>query len=165
MTSKGATLVEAVIIVSVISILTVTGLFSYQGWARRYRIESLTKELYSDLMKARVLSLQKKIRHYAVLEEKSYAIVEDSNDDGDPGDGDAMLPSFPRHTEFFVQKNGTGNMIFFQKEGLMSNSSTIRVKTSTDASELTTGADYDCMKVSATRIIMGRYDGRQCVPQ
>jgi hypothetical protein len=50
--------------------------------------------------------------------------------------------------------NGNGNKVIFEKDGLMSNLRTIVVRS-------TVGPDYDCVKVSTTRIIMGQYNGDQ----
>jgi Tfp pilus assembly protein FimT len=163
--NRGITLVEVAVVLSIIVVLGFLAGVSYEDWMKRYRIEKVTKELYSDLMHARELSIVGSRRYYAVLEDKSYSIVEDTDDDGSASAADIALPSFPRNTEFFLKKNNGTKPIFFDQKGAISTSRTIWFGTNNDAADKSaTGADYDCMKVSVVRIIMGHLDGNGCVP-
>ena len=53
MSERGVTLVELIVVISVIGILAIALGFSYVGWQGAYRVEKTTKELYTDLMDAR----------------------------------------------------------------------------------------------------------------
>ena len=54
-----------------------------------------------------------------------------------------------------IEWNNSRNTLIFDKRGLMPKWRTIRV---TEAD-----ADFNCIKVSLGRIIMGQYDGTECL--
>lgn len=155
MGKTGATLVELLIVLTVMGLLAAATAFSYQGWIGRYRVEKATCELYSDLMHARVLAMQTNRDHFAILEDRSYRILEDTNNNGRDDGGDILLPSFPKPVEYVLCKNGSGNKLTFDRRGLMSQARTLWFTSGS-------GPDCDCMKVSRSRIIMGRYEAGEC---
>ncbi len=57
MKNRGVTLIELVVVISIISILVIALGFTYQGWVGGYKVEKQTKELYSDLMNARGMAM------------------------------------------------------------------------------------------------------------
>ncbi|TAN43386.1 MAG: hypothetical protein EPN25_00990 [Nitrospirae bacterium] len=156
MDEKGISLVELVISGALVGVLVVASGFSYRGWIGRYRVEKITNELYADLMHARLKALQTNRQHYVMLEGSSYTVMEDTNDNGCSDAGDSPLPGFPKPVPHALCNNGTGNRIDFDKRGLMSQSKTLWFTSSFEP-------DYDCMKVSRARIIMGRYENNACV--
>lgn len=79
MTNKGITLVETMVVVSIIAIPVIALGFSYQGWMGKYRIESQIKETYPDLMEARTRAMTRNMLHFAVINTGNYAIYEDTN--------------------------------------------------------------------------------------
>jgi prepilin-type N-terminal cleavage/methylation domain-containing protein len=157
MKNDGVTLIELLVVVSILSISVVAAGFSYQDWMGRYRIEKATKDLYTDLMNARVLAMQTNRQHFAVLDGFSYSIVEDTNDNEVYDAGDKPLPQFPKSVDYLLDKNGSGNRIDFDKRGLIAQSRTLRFTSSCP------DPDFDCMKVSRTRIIMGQYKNSECI--
>ncbi len=158
MNNKGVSAMEIIIVIAVIGILFVGLGVSYQDWMGQYRVEKATKELYSDLMYARVLAMEKNRKHYAVLNSDSYSIMEDTNDDDVANMGDATLKPFPKKIEYGLNWNNSGNKIYFDKRGLLTPNRTIRFTSTSDP-------DYDCMKISRTRIIMGHYLNGECVAE
>jgi hypothetical protein len=106
-------------------------------------------------MHARMRALARRHEHYAVLNGRSYSIVEDTNESGEFDGGDELLPGFPKTVPYTLSRNGSGNKITFNGKGLISGLRTIRVLSDADA-------DYDCVKVSMSRIITGRYSGGEC---
>ncbi len=59
MKEDGVTLIELIVVVSVIGILVVALGFTFQGWMGRYKVESQMKEMYIDLMNARARAMQR----------------------------------------------------------------------------------------------------------
>ncbi len=60
----GITLVELIIVLSIIGILAVALGFEFTGWMGRYRVESQVKEMYVDLMNARARAMQRNRMHF-----------------------------------------------------------------------------------------------------
>jgi prepilin-type N-terminal cleavage/methylation domain-containing protein len=159
MDKKGITLTELVFTISIIGILALAGGFTYADWIKKYRVEKVAKELYMDLMHARVMAMEKNLRHFIVLEPGSYAVIEDTNEDGSKSTGDYILPDFPKSLRCTLHWNGAGNIIKCDTRGLMSSLRTVWISI---PEEPETGSDYDCLKVSRTRISLGQYDGSTC---
>lgn len=148
-------MIELAIVLGIVGGLIAATAFAYQGWMGRYRVERATCELYTDLMQARLRAIQTNHHHFAVLDDYSYSITEDTNDSGSHDNGDRLLPNFPKPLEYLLCKNGNGNGLTFEKRGMISQIRTVWFTSSSDP-------DYDCMKISRSRIIMGRYENGAC---
>ncbi|MGC2062260.1 MAG: GspH/FimT family pseudopilin [Thermodesulfovibrionales bacterium] len=151
MREKGATFIELSIVLGVVGALIAATAFAYQGWIGRYKVEKATCELYTDLMRARLLAMQTNRYHFAVLNDYSYSIVEDTNETGRNDSGDRLLPTFPKPLDNLLHKNNSGNGLTFDKHGMILQPRTVWFDPSSES-------DYDCMTISHSRIIMGRYD-------
>jgi prepilin-type N-terminal cleavage/methylation domain-containing protein len=157
MKDRGITLVEVIIVISVIGILIASMAYSYQDWVKRYEVERTTKELYSNMMLARMRAMERGLEHYVVFGARSYSIIEDTNESGEYDAGDEGLPGFPKTVEYDLQRNVVAK-VTFNRRGLISGLQRIWIASETDP-------DYDCMKVSMSRVIMGRYVGNECLPK
>jgi prepilin-type N-terminal cleavage/methylation domain-containing protein len=157
MKDHGITLIELVVVISVIGVLTAALGFDYYDWGKKYAVEKITKELYMDMMHARLMAISRSREHYVILGEKSYSIVEDTNDSNDYDGGDATLPAFPKQVGHPLDWNNRHSVskIVFDKRGFISELRTIWVDSSTDT-------EYNCLKVSMSRVIMGQYVGGEC---
>ena len=149
MKDHGITLIELVVVMAVISMLAVALAFDYSGWKKRYAVERIVKDLYTDMMHARMMAITRNREHYVILGTWSYSVVEDTNDSGEHDAGDTTLPDYPKQLEHPIEWNNSGNALTFDRRGLMPKWRTIHV---TDAD-----ADYNCIKISTSRIIMGQY--------
>lgn len=153
----GITLIELMIVISIIGILAVALGFSFQGWIGSYKVESQIKEFYSDLMNARVLAMQRNRSHFIVLNNNNYQVFEDTNENGTYDAGtDVALASFatPKTLQYPSLWNGTMTM---DRRGLISpNNTTISFNFGTN------NPDYDCLFLLDTRIYMGKLNGTGC---
>jgi len=160
MRNNGITLIELIIVISIIGILAVALGFEFTGWMGGYRVESQTKEMYVDLMNARARAMQRNRSHFVTLAATQYTIYEDTNPAPD-GNGTLETASddqvLQRNRDYaIVPALSFGATQFtFDRNGLVSHNGTIRL-----SSSLT--PDYDCIVLFSTRINMGRWNGASC---
>jgi type II secretory pathway pseudopilin PulG len=157
MKEQGISYIELVVVMSVICTVTAALGFDYYDWGKKFAAEKIIKELYTDMMHARLMAVIRGRDHYVVLSDSAYSVVEDTNDSGKHDAGDTTLPNYPKQLEHPVQWNNSGNVVIFNKRGIMPKWRTIHVAS--------TDADYNCVAVSETRVIMGRYIDDKCKPK
>jgi prepilin-type N-terminal cleavage/methylation domain-containing protein len=158
---KGFTLTELLIVVAIVAILAVALGFSYQGWMGRYKVEKTTKDLYSDLMTARVNAMTRQRMFFVDFPTAtSYRIIEDTNDNGvsNPGAGDNVSVTFPKTVEYAM--TWTAGTLSFDKRGII-NATGLDLSQNQGTICLTAGSvnadpDYDCIAIAQTRIITGK---------
>ena len=163
MKNGGFSLIELVVVLAIIGILMGIAGLSGKTWLDKYRVESQTKEMYVDLMNARARAMQRSRMHFVVLTAARYTVYEDTNTGPDGNetpetalDTRVMQKDIPLYT---ISWNGSGSNIIFNTRGLMSGSER-SVWVSNDF-----GSAYNCVKISATRIRMGAYNGSDCIAQ
>lgn len=161
---KGITLIELIVVISIIGILVIALGFSFQGWIGGYKVESQIKEMYVDLMNARASAMMRNRMYFVSLNPpaRQYTIYEDSNPLPD-GDGTLQIASDRQ----IVQKTTSYDIIpalalgattfNVNKDGLISNSGSIRFSFTSSINP-----DYDCVVLSATRINIGQMSGGNC---
>lgn len=159
--NKGITLIELIVVITIIGILVVVLGFSFQGWMGGYRVESQVKEMYVDLMNARARAMQRNRIHFVVVAATNYQIFEDTNESGGtaPNAGDLAIPGFnnPKTFEYGHDSSWTGTVIM-DTRGIVSNNvtplgATIQFNIGTN------NPDYDCITLSSTRINIGKWNG------
>jgi len=155
MGNRGVSITEVVLALLVSGAIIAGAATSYQGWLKRYKVEKATMDLYADLMKARMLAISRNVDHFAVLNSGSYSLLEDVDGSGRPSNGDITLATYPKTLEYALNRNGSGNKIYFNTRGIMTPERTLWFSTSTDP-------DYDCLVISFTRIALGRYVDGTC---
>src|SRR4030042_6482895 len=75
---NGVTLIELIVVVSVIGILVIALGFSFEGWMSKYRVESQIKEMYTDLMNSKASAMQRNRMYFVSLTTTRYTIYEDT---------------------------------------------------------------------------------------
>jgi len=153
--NKGFTLVELLIIIGIIiALLSIAG-YAYNAYMVRYNIEKEIKELYADLMTARMRALQENQQYLIQLTATSYTTYIDEDEDGAVDDpGDTLVDDLSKSN---LPYEITGaNIITFDQRGLANVLNSIRISQDNDA-------EYDCINVSRTRVKLGKWDGSDCI--
>jgi prepilin-type N-terminal cleavage/methylation domain-containing protein len=159
----GITLIELIVVISVIGVLAVALGFQFQGWMGSYKVESQIKEMYVDLMNARAMAMQKNRMHFVVLGAKQYTLYEDTNPAPDGNEtletsSDSQVLQKTTDYDIVPALEAGVTQFSFDKDGLISdvsNGATIRFSS-------TVAPDYDCIELSPTRINMGKWNGTSC---
>lgn len=162
--NKGFTLVELMVVLGIFFLLLSWGVPAYSTWKKKHDVEADIARLFSDLQFARMTAYSRKTVTGVWWGNgnagfKSYRVRVDSNKSdsvNDDGGTDSQLVT--RATKFTVTPNDTLNSVGFDGRGFSKNSLKFRIDTNT-------GAALDCVTVSDTRIIAGRWISGDCKPQ
>lgn len=164
MKRDGFSLIELLVVMVILGIVASLGTVSFTGWVRKHNLESQVKEMYTDLMNARLTAMHQNKAHFISLSNNQITASEDTDGDG-AGDTpiciwnrsssdpvDASCPSDKslsyKNLKFPVTWNGTATL-GFNVRGLSSTDKTICVFS-------TYSPSYDCIVISSTRIRMGK---------
>lgn len=172
MAEKGFTLVEILITIAVLGILLAIAAMSAGDMLDRYKVQGQTKQLYSDLMNARVSAMQRNRIFFVTLAANQYAIYEDVYSAAAGAitpDGDGILQPVTGQDRLATQTTTlyalassppiTG--FAFAQNGLV----TLATTTVDIRSISTSNAASDCIELSSTRILMGKWNGTTCIVQ
>jgi len=166
MNNKGITLIEVLIVTTIIGILVVALGFNFQGWVSGYKAESQTKEIYIDLINTRARAMQRNRMHFIDLAVDQYNIYEDDNPapggngNGTPEPAIDTPVSQPKILEArypIIWSTPGDTSVEFNTNGLSSVNKSICSNTDfIPENPSPSGADYDCIIISTTRINLGQ---------
>ncbi|MGE5299644.1 MAG: GspH/FimT family pseudopilin [Acidobacteriota bacterium] len=167
MNRKGITLIELLVVISVIGILAIALGFSFQGWKGRYQVEGAAKTLYSDLMTARTLAMQRNSTYLAALTATSYQVARDAN--GNLGiDAGEAIPGYTAAKATGYTITGAPVTLAFSDRGIISTVAGGALQPIDPLTPLTlnlvstSNPDYDCIVINATKIDLGKFSGGAC---
>jgi prepilin-type N-terminal cleavage/methylation domain-containing protein len=150
MKSKGFSLLELLIVIAIMSIIFAIAGLSYNSWMKKYRLEGQVRELYVDLLNARVQAMQMNHVYWVDMAASSYAIKADANDNG-------VVDDPVIRTKQFEYPLTSPVNVALNARGIVSPLATITFNTGG------INAAYDCITLSPTRIRMGKYYGANCI--
>ncbi|MEW6569834.1 MAG: prepilin-type N-terminal cleavage/methylation domain-containing protein [Nitrospirota bacterium] len=172
MRQDGLTLIELLIVITIIGILIVVSGFEFSGWMARYKVESEIKDLYTDLSNARTLAMQRNINYFLRLNSaatKEYSAYEDTNNDDACCAGDTKIGRLSKQNRSHdIAWNGGGVVdIGMDRRGIFEPSTAplginIWLLKDDGTTYGNSEVDYDCIVIAPTRISMGKYDGATC---
>ncbi len=165
----GFTLIELIVVMSIVAILVLAMGFEFVGWRGKYNAESDINKIYVDLSNARALSMQTKSVHFAYLpigNSVEYRVYIDNSPypDGsgeletaddklvDRISGDVLYNIEAQEREFGFTRSG---LIFTTADGILDDPIWIRI-VHPEGEELY--ADIDCIELVSTRINLGKFD-------
>ncbi len=151
MKRAGFTLVELLVVITIMGILMGIGTLGFNSMSRKYAVDNQTRALYSDLMEIRLKALYKKKSHYVTLASGSFTAY---------SSGDRSTPVGVVMTRLLakpIQWNGTGALIEFNSHGLTNDLRSICVTQNETAPAL------DSIVVATARVNLGkRQAGKDC---
>jgi prepilin-type N-terminal cleavage/methylation domain-containing protein len=172
MKRDGFSLIELLVVMVILGIVASLGTVSFTGWVRKHDLESQVKEMYTDLMSARLTAMHQNKTHFITLSANQLRAYEDTspapNGDGAltvGSDGSLCMWERKRGEPADATCPGNGSLSFknlkfptawsgtttleFNARGLSNTNKTVCVLSTYNPS-------YDCIVVSATRIRMGK---------
>lgn len=161
MNNGGYSLIELVLVIAIISILLGISTMFGHDWLVRSQVEKQTREMFTDLMNARISAMQRNRVFFVTLASNQYAIYQDTNPSPD-GDGEFQIGLDDRLmqkvTAYTLDSGGTTSFNFSSCGLTSGGSSTIHVVSNAAPS-------FDCIVLNPTRILMGKWNGTDCTLQ
>ena len=163
MDKDGFTLIELIVVMSIIGILLAVATLGFVDWIRKARIEAQTREFLTDLSFARSESIFRKTRHSIVLNSAAtgYAFKRYSSENESRFGGMEIFSKTMKYTFSKQNGNSAADQVFqFDVRGFAATPSdldTIRVN------PVNSGAAFDCVVIATSRLNIGRMEGTSCV--
>jgi prepilin-type N-terminal cleavage/methylation domain-containing protein len=172
--NSGFTIIELIVVLGIIAILLAIAVISGRDALNKYRVESQTKQMYADLMNARVSAMSKNRKYFVTPAATQYTIYEDTNN-GPDGDGVLQAASDrqvmqrnlnPTYAVTMIPAAAVVDTINFDQRGLVSWSLGINAVPTVEQQTIhvtaSYGAAYDCIDMSPIKIRMGAWNGASC---
>jgi prepilin-type N-terminal cleavage/methylation domain-containing protein len=152
MNRNGFTLTEVIIVILLIMILLAIAIPQFGSMTRKYNIERETRQLYADMINARMRAMNTNRTHILTATATAYSIADDKNSNGVIDAGEIMNQSALSYPVTW----GTGTTISFDSRGIPNATGTVYVTAAGDAA-------FDCIAVQVTKLYIGKMTGGACV--
>lgn len=157
--NKGFTLTELLIIIAImIALVSIAG-YAYNAYMVRYNIEKEIKELYADLMTARMRALQQNQQYLIQFGISTYTTYIDNDQDSQVDNpGDTLVGDLSKSGLSYNLNWNFGGTIAFDSKGLSNVNGSVWISLPNNKPN---DSEYDCIRVSRTRVKLGKYDATQ----
>jgi prepilin-type N-terminal cleavage/methylation domain-containing protein len=161
---KGFTLLELIIVMILITIVSSIAILSYRSLGQRYEVERKVKQMYADMMNARVRAMQRGRDHFVSMPTGTtrYRIIEDTfttpDGNGQLDANDTQI-TWQDVAPFTITLSApTMTLVQFNSKGLVSSTQTgwVRIVSTTDG-------EYDCIVIDQIKTGMGKMNGANCI--
>jgi len=151
---KGFSLVELIVVMSIITILSSIAMMSWNRLTTKSNIESQIKTLHADLMSIRLEALYGKRPRSVVVNGKNFMVYSSSV---------TTVPALlTKSFKFNFILNGTGNTVTFDTSGMTNGTErTICIDQYNDTTKVN-DAYVDSLVISQARINLGKRGGGDC---
>ena len=162
MNKKGFTLIELMVVIAIVAMLATLALTGYHSTREKVKVENEIKALYGNLQNAKMRAFAEK-RMWGLVWSSvpftSYEMRYDTDGDDDITDsGGYNSTGTVSDLQYPINRTTSLNYVTFKASGLSNNELSFYVDSAPDA-------EYDCVKVTQTRIKMGKWNAtsNECV--
>jgi prepilin-type N-terminal cleavage/methylation domain-containing protein len=160
-TRSGFSLIELIIIITVMGIVMGFATLAFHQWQLKSNVEGQVREMFSDLSEARVRAFHEK-KLYRIVYQPSNYVLRSYSSENEPKSAGITVSS--RNVNYgLTRKSGTDltaditdYFVEFDTRGFASNNFTVIIN------PLMAGTSLDCLVIFDTRVNMGKINGTTC---
>jgi prepilin-type N-terminal cleavage/methylation domain-containing protein len=147
MGERGFTIVEVMVVVTIVGILLLLASLQFSSYAQKANIESQVRSMYADVMEARSQAMLQKVDRSVNVTSNGYAIYPSQTGTGIP----VLQKTFK-----FQTVSDSPLIVSFDTRGVANVSKTVCVEPAGNS------ATIDSIRITETMIQMGKWSGGVC---